>query len=364
MKFIIDRANLLAAMTRVSGVVGKSTIAVLNNVCIEAVDEAVTFRVTNLDMEAATTVPARVETSGAITVPAVTLREIAQNMADGADALFSMSADDPRLTVQSGRSRFKLPTLTPDNFPAMTTVGKGSAITIPCAQLAGLLDRVSFAAGLDQTRYVLTATHLFPHEGVMHAAATNIHKLAMGSIPVGDTFPKVMLPASFISEAVAMTMGADGDAILTVGKAKISVAVGNAVVISKLLDEAPLNYLGVIPRENPHRLVVDVDLLTLAVKRTLVMATNKERSIRVAVTKGAMAISAKADTSGEAADEIEAEYDGPDIVMQLSGANLLEVLAHVPTENVHIDMKDAKAPIVLTIPGNVSGVFVLSLQRG
>ena len=136
MKLTIERAALLKALGHVQSVVERrNTIPILSNVLLSADGEAVSFSATDLDMEILDEATARVEGSGQITAPAHTLYEIVRKLPDGADVALTYSGDDPRLTVQAGRSRFNLPVLPAGDFPVMSSDGLSGRISIDTGDL-------------------------------------------------------------------------------------------------------------------------------------------------------------------------------------------------------------------------------------
>ena len=77
MKFSIERGALLKAVSQTQSVVERrNTIPILGNVLIEAENNKVSFRATDLDIEIIVHANAQVEKNGATTVSATTLHEI------------------------------------------------------------------------------------------------------------------------------------------------------------------------------------------------------------------------------------------------------------------------------------------------
>ena len=110
MKATIERATLLRCLSHVQSVVERrNTIPILSNVLIEAHEGgAVKVTATDLDLQVVENMEAAsVEVSGAVTVSAHLLFEIARKLPDGSQV--SLDTADNRMEVKAGRSRFKLP---------------------------------------------------------------------------------------------------------------------------------------------------------------------------------------------------------------------------------------------------------------
>ena len=128
MKLTIERAALLKALGHVQSVVERrNTVPILSNVLLSAERNAVGLSATDLDMEIVDETPAPVEGTGQITAPAHTLYEIVRKLPEGAEVALNYTGEDPRLTVQAGRSRFNLPVLPAGDFPVMSADGLSAA---------------------------------------------------------------------------------------------------------------------------------------------------------------------------------------------------------------------------------------------
>ena len=128
MKATIERATLLRCLSHVQSVVERrNTIPILSNVLIEAGGDGV-LRVmaTDLDLQVVEEMSAvNIEASGAITVSAHLLFDIARKLPDGSQV--SLQTSENRLVIKAGRSRFQLPTLPRDDFPMIVEGDAGRA---------------------------------------------------------------------------------------------------------------------------------------------------------------------------------------------------------------------------------------------
>ena len=122
MKLSIERNTLLKAVSHAQSVVERrNTIPILANVLIEAENDKVQFRATDLDVEIVDRVQAKVDRTGSTTVSAVLLHEIARKLPDGALIELTADAANGRLAVEAGRSNFSLATLPKEDFPVMAS---------------------------------------------------------------------------------------------------------------------------------------------------------------------------------------------------------------------------------------------------
>ena len=84
MKVIVERSDLLKAMSRAQSIVERrTTIPILSNVLIESFGSTISLRTTDLDIEVVEKVTASVEKEGSTTVGAHTLHDIVRKLPDG-----------------------------------------------------------------------------------------------------------------------------------------------------------------------------------------------------------------------------------------------------------------------------------------
>ena len=121
MKFTIERANLLKSLSHVQSIVEKrNTIPVLSNVRIEAMEDGISFKATDMDTEITEIVDAKTIETGATTAPAHMLYDIVRKLSDGSDVELTFPDDKGQLTIASGKSKFSLSCIGVEDFPVIS----------------------------------------------------------------------------------------------------------------------------------------------------------------------------------------------------------------------------------------------------
>lgn len=364
MKLTIDRAPLLAALQRVVGVVDRgATIPAIRNILASADGDRLTLRATNLDMEATTSVEAAIDEPGAVAIQALTLLDIVRNLSDGADVVIATASDDPRVRVQSGRSRFLVPATEADHFPSMREP-VGEPVVLAGERLASMLDATAWAQSNEATRAYLCGVYAHVLDGRLVMVATQGHVLGLATgVETQVETPGAIVPSAFVAQAARLAAEAGGDAELTLTASQVRLRLGSTVLLGKVMDGAYPEYPRVIPTTNPHRLMVGREAMTAAVRRALIMGTNKGRSIKIDLKADAISVMARSEDSGEALDEISAEYDGPEMRLGLNGDYVIEALAHLTGETVEVEVGKASAAWVLRSADDADRLAVISPQR-
>jgi DNA polymerase-3 subunit beta len=371
MKLTIERAALLKALGHVQSVVERrNTIPILSNVLLTAEDGQVGFSATDLDMEIIDETPASVEATGQITAPAHTLYEIVRKLPEGSDVALTYNGDDPRLTVQAGRSRFNLPVLPAGDFPVMSGDGLSTRIAIDTGDLIRLIDKTRFAISTEETRYYLNGLYLHVvvegGEPRLRAVATDGHRLALAEMPAPEGAagsPGVIIPRKTIQEIRRLLDDAGEMVEMQVSSQKVKFAFGRAALTSKVIDGSFPDYVRVIPKGNDKILRVDNALFAQAVDRVATISAEKSRSVKMAVESGRITLTVRNMEAGQAVEEIEVDYTGDSFEIGFNARYLLDVAGQITGSEAEFRFADPASPTLVLDPNDPGVQYVLMPLR-
>src|SRR4026209_1656804 len=177
MRLTISREKLQEGLTDVAASIpAKTTLPVLANILVETTERGIRLSGTDLDIAVSTEVSADVETAGAITVPAKKLSEIARELPPAPVKMAAMG--EQRVTLECGRSKFKLLGLPRDEFPTFPQVRFQDSWRVKSADLQKLISHTSFAVSTEESRPILNGVLWELRPERMRMVATNGHRLA------------------------------------------------------------------------------------------------------------------------------------------------------------------------------------------
>jgi DNA polymerase-3 subunit beta len=371
MKLTMERSALIKALGHVQSVVERrNTIPILSNVLLSAERGAVSFAATDLDMEILDETGAVVESGGQITAPAHTLYEIVRKLPEGADVELKFAGDDPRLSIQAGRSRFNLPVLPAGDFPVMSSDGLSAPITVDADALARLIDKTRFAISTEETRYYLNGLYLHTvqdgGETKLRAVATDGHRLALAEMPAPEGAigtPGVIVPRKTIQEARRLLEDAGETVQLQLSSAKVRFEFGRAALTSKVIDGSFPDYMRVIPRDNQKVALIDNALFAAAVDRVATISAEKSRSVKLALEPGKLVLTVRNMEAGQAVEEIEIDYDGDSFEIGFNARYLLDVAGQIQGEMAEFRFADPASPTLVLDPVDSGVRYVLMPLR-
>ncbi|MES2357703.1 MAG: DNA polymerase III subunit beta [Gemmatimonadota bacterium] len=340
MRFTISREKLQEGLNAVSASIPtKTTLPVLANILVETTDRGIRLSGTDLDIAVSTEVAADVEASGAVTIPAKKLSELARELPPAPVKIAALG--EQRITLECGRSKFKLLGLPRDEFPTFPVVRFNESWRIKSGDLQKLIGATVFAVSTEESRPILNGVlwELRPEQ--MRMVATNGHRLAKMETPiVASSAPAsdLIVPPKAL-EQVRRLFPAEEELEVARGENHIGFRSPLTAVYTRLIEGPYPNYDQVIPRDNDKYAIADKNALISALKRMSVIASDQTHRIRMAFNSGMLKFSVTTPDLGEAQDELPIRYDGDQLEIGFNASYLLEILRFMPTDEIKLTFK-------------------------
>jgi len=371
MKVTIERSVLLKALGHVHRIVEKrNTIPILANVLIEAADGKLALKSTDLDLEAAESVPADVAQKGATTVPAHVIYDIVRKLPEGAQASLETTGDAGQLVLRSGRSRFTLQALPASDFPDLTSGEFSHRFTLSAVELKRLIENTQFAISTEETRYYLNGIFLHTVDvdgtAMLRAVATDGHRLARVETPAPEGsvgMPGVIAPRKAVSEVQKLLEDMTQDVTIEISTAKARFQFGDVVLTTKLIDGTFPDYARVIPLNNDKELVVDKKEFEAAVDRVSTVSSERGRAVKLSLTAGRLLLSVTNPDSGSATEELEVEYEADPIDIGFNSRYLLDIATQIESEAAVLKLADPGSPTLIQDKEARGALYVLMPMR-
>lgn len=371
MQLLIEKSTLLKALQHVTSVVERrNTIPILANVSLHAADNALQLKATDLDIEVTETAAAETMKPGGTTVPAHTLHDIVRKLPDGAQIELAGKADEGRLAITAGPSRFLLASLPSDDFPELGLDGMSHNFQIPARDLAQLMEKTRFAISTDETRYYLNGIYFHAIEtddgAHLRAVATDGHRLARMDAPLPDGaagMPGVILPRKTVQELTKLITDYTDDVAVNLSANKIRFTAGDVILTSKLIDGTFPDYQRVIPQNNDKSMHVDNAAFISAVDRVSTLSSEKGRAVKLNISDGKLTLSVNNPESGSATEELDMNYDGEPLEIGFNARYLLDIAAQFDGDRAIFKLSDPSAPTILRDENDEAALYVLMPMR-
>ncbi len=379
MQLTIERDLLAEALTKVIGAVQrKVTAPVLAHFLLVTGHDMLLIRGTDMDLEVTMPVPAEVLASGLGTVDARMLCDIVGKLPKGSQVSLTHEPGKSRLKVVCGRAKFHLASLEAADFPQIdqASVGEAHMFEMQAGELRALIDTVRFAISTDETRYYLNGVYL--HDAAragapeaLGAVATDGHTLALKTmaLPAGASGLGVILPRLTCAELMKfLPEGGTAEVSIVVTPRIFKVTMGNAEMVSKLIDGTFPDFRRVIPdTAGLQPAIVPREALLAAVARVAVVLDDKSHMIGLRWSGDAVRVSGRgAERCSDALDVTQdVTWAGDAVTVGVNNRYFASILGAAAGAQVAVWPGDGKGPLrVEEVDGGGDLVLVLMPMKG
>lgn len=371
MQFLIEKEVFLKGLARIQGIVEKrNTIPVLSNVLIEAVDSEIFITATDLEVGMKSSYQASVATPGKVTVAAKKLYEIIKELPER-EVSFK-ARENCWIEIRSGKALFNIVGLSADEFPSFPVLDKEQFIEIPSQMIQEMIDKTAFSMSTDESKYNLNGVYFkaMEEEGIeyLRLVATDGHRLALiqKEIPSKKTQQLekgVIFPRKGIVELKKMAEEAEGNIRLGFMDNSAVIIKDNTIVTMRLVDGEFPDYNRVIPKNQENVAYVKRDEFFHALRRMSVVSSEKSRGVKIVLRKGVLELFSSNPELGDAREDIDIEYDGPDITIGFNARYLIDILQGQDDARVRFMVRDNLSPGVVRAESGENFLAVVMPMR-
>jgi DNA polymerase III subunit beta len=352
MNFIISSSALLKQLQNIGGVLNTSnSLPILDNFLFELATGELTISASDLENTMKTTVkPDEAKEDGRIAIPAKLLLDILKNFSDQ-PLVFAIDSSNFGIEISSDYGKYKLVGQNADDFPKSPDFDSSKSLKISGDIIANAIDKTLFASGNDELRPVMSGVYCQFSSDKLIFVATDAHKLVRygrtdASSPQSSDFILPKKPLNLLKQNLT---GEEESIEVTYNDTTVRFSLGNMELTSRLIDGKYPNYEAVIPNENPNVLTVDRMSFLNSIKRVSIFSNKTTHQVKLKVAGSELTISAEdLDFSNEAKERLTCSYVGDDMEIGFNSKFLLEMLNHISTQEVILEMSEPnKAGILL-----------------
>ncbi|HET7483313.1 MAG TPA: DNA polymerase III subunit beta [Actinomycetota bacterium] len=358
MKFRCERDDLLNAVQFASRAISnRATLPVLSGLRIEAGEHGrVSLAATDLELTMETSTAAAVDEPGKAIVPGRLFGEMTRSLSAGQ---VTVAAGDAEVEISSGRGRFRVKALAPDDYPALPIEDRGSEgasvdITLDGDALATALSQVVRAASADESRQILTGVLWEIDGSKVTLAATDSYRLGVRTLEMPDDTGaqrNVVLPSRALSELGRALQAGPSTLRATVKDNLASFSVGStegsdeATIGSRFIEGEFPKYRQLLPQGYPNTLEIDREALLEVTRRVGLLAQN---NLPVKLQLGEeLEVSAHTPDVGEGQEILDADYSGDPLVIAFNPQFLNDGLSAITSDRVVIEVADGLKPAII-----------------
>lgn len=312
MKVSASRDALLSRLQIAGRAVStRSAVPSLGGILVEAREQGLTFRATDMEIGFALSVEGKVETPGSALLPGRLLVDVVRTL-PGGDVALAVRPEERDVELTAGTARFHLRTLPPEDFPRLPEF-EGEPIKLPGEALADTVERVARAASRDEVRPILTGVLVTAEERTLTMVATDSYRLSVKHTELENpvsTQLEANVPARALRELSRIVASESVEEVEIALLANQVVFRADGIMLSSRLIEGQFpSHRQLIPDSFEHEVRLPRGEL-LEVARRIGQLAQRNAPLRLALSEGELTVSAETPEVGDASEAMPAPFTG------------------------------------------------------
>ncbi|GHU12654.1 DNA polymerase III subunit beta [Spirochaetia bacterium] len=312
MKFACERTLLLKEISIAQEIISsKNAISILSNIYLEAGDDSLVIKATDMKVNFETKIPVEVKERGSTTVFGEKFLGILGSIPDG-ELEFEQKDANIIIKPSSKKIKFQLRCIASEKYPEFPAANQESFFEMPVFEFKTMIKQTVFAVSDDETRYFMNGVFFEKRENKFIMVATDGRRLSYIEKPVADgidDFSGVIVPPKILN-ILMKRAGDEGFLGISINNKNIFVNFGSYSLSSVLIEGQFPNYQRVIPESQEHSFTVNRLETLEALKRVSLLVEQKSRRVYFGLQPGILSVSSEESDIGDAREEIPCKYDG------------------------------------------------------
>ncbi|GJF34330.1 DNA polymerase III subunit beta [Kitasatospora sp. NBC_01539] len=352
MKFRVERDVLAEAVAWAArSLPARPPVPVLAGLLLTAQEGALALSGFDYEVSARVELEADVEEAGTVLVSGRLLNDISRNLPNRP---VEISTDGMRVSLVCGSSRFTLPTLPVDEYPALPQMPTATG-TVSGDVFASAVSQAAVAAGRDDTLPVLTGVRVEIEGDRITLAATDRYRFAVRELLWKPEQPDIsavaLVPAKTLQD-IAKSLGS-GD---TVSIALASGGAGEGLIgfegagrrtTTRLLEGEFPKFRSLFPTEFSAVAAIQTQPFLEALKRVSLVA-ERNTPVRLSFEQGVLTLEAGSGDDAQATERVDADLEGDDISIAFNPGYLEEGLKAIDSAYAQLSFTTPTKPALLS----------------
>lgn len=358
-------ADSLAIVGRAVG--NHAHLPVLANVLLSQEDGRLRLSATNLSVGISVWMDAVMDGDPGLTLPGKTLTDVVNALTEP-EVIFSVNGK-PEAALKCGSFKGVVKGIEASEFPAIPDFANTAGISLDASLFKEMIQKVAFAASMDETRPVLNGVLLSLEGKSISMVGTDGFRLAVYKATLLESFAskQLIIPASTLKEALRILNAVRTSRItliLPTNSNQVVLRVENVQLVSQLVEGKFPDYQAILPKGYKTRTILDAGDLLKACRQASIIAREGNHVLRLHLQPGLnpggkLKVLAEADLTGASEIELDATIEGQELDIAFNVKFLQEGLETISTQNVVIETNAYNTPAIIRSTGGEENLYVL-----
>jgi DNA polymerase III subunit beta len=361
MKIEAIKEQLEEALVKANKIAGKNpSLPVLSGFYLDAKENLLTIKATNLDLGISTQVPVKVTEPGLVVIPANIITSFVSSLTN--DRNITLSTKAQVLEIKTKSTKTTLKTMPHEDFPIIPEIGDDNSFSIPARDLVFGIRSVIYAAAVGSIKPELSSISI-THEGeFLVFAATDSFRLAEKKIKIKKVphFKQILIPQKNALEIIKIFDRGEEEISISIEDHQMALRASGVYLTSRIIEGTFPDYRQIIPKEATASATVLKQDLINSLKTSLIFSDSfNQLSLRVSPKDKKFEIESKNSTVGESVQNVDAVLEGDEISINVNHRYFTDCFQSLMTDSLVLNFSGQAKPIVVKGVGDQSFLYLV-----
>lgn len=305
MKLTVLQENLKNAVSLTSHFTSpKAQLPILGNILLKTDKTKLTLSSTNLEISVKTSIGAKIEEEGEITVSGKTLNDVISNLSSGS---IDIEAVQEQIKITSGKFKSNILGSNSSDFPTLPVQSGKNMFSLKREEFVNSLSKVLFAVSTDETRPILTGVLFVFTNKSLKLVATDGFRLSevklKGEVEIDDL--KIIIPKTVLYELTKIGNEETIEVSFDKETNQIIFTIGENTLSSRIIEGEFPDYEKIIPSSSIGIINIDKNELEKSIKLASIFARDSGNILKLKIDNEKLMIAAESAASGSQEMELD-----------------------------------------------------------
>jgi DNA polymerase-3 subunit beta len=349
MKVECLKEKLCSAVSKVEKITGKNmTLPILSCILIEAKDNSLSLRATNLDLGIEIKIPAKISQPGIVAVPGSVLNGFLTNLT-GEGNLF-LEEKEGNFYIKSSNSQATIKSYPNDDFPTIPQIKDGKAYELNSSDFVYGLKSVWYSASLSNIKPELSSVYIHADEEGLLFVATDSFRLAEKRVKTKKhaDFGQILIPFKNVVDLLKIISDERDILEINFTKNQISFKYKDIYIVSRVIDGIFPDYKQIIAKEfKTEVIVLKQDLLTALKLSNIFSDSFNQINIKASQSEKILEFRTKNSSIGESVNRLSATITGDPIEINFNHKYIVDCFQSIDSDSVSFSFNGLNKPMVI-----------------
>ncbi len=349
MKIESVKEKLASAVAKAEKVTGRNaSLPILKCVFIEAKDNNLTIKATNLDLGIEIQIPVKVIENGQVAAPGTILNGFLSNV--GNEKSIILETIENNLHVSTSKNSTIIKSFSSEEFPSIPRIESPNGFNIASEDFIEGLRSVSYSSATSTIKPELSSVKIYPEGDSIVFVATDGFRLAEKKVRTKKNvdFPAVLVPIKNVSEIIRIIDDIKSEISILIDKNQMAIMVDDLYLVSRTTEGNFPNYKAIFPKEFISEVtILKQDLINSLKLSTIFTDTFNHVKLTVHSKEKQMEIISKNNDVGENSSLITATVKGDDLSLNFNFRYISDAFNSLKSDSLTFMFSGTNTPLVI-----------------